>query len=477
MDVIENENLGTKVLVVNSRNDIHCWRFSFEAFCTARDQGLDVSFIDLSHLDPSWTIFMHAKYALRKILRVPHYSSDISKIIKDSSNTLLKTTRFNSQSISNFFISLNDVYLRTMPRIEEEMNVATHSWVSSQVGNTKYEWNARSKFQCFRAIQSQRNTRAVISRLLSKNSFETILTFNGRFPVDSTVVKVCKEYFIKYYLFDGGSLSGNNFNRIQYFSQSPHSINELKEKIDSYWENSQDETRLSIAKSSLDAIVLGKRALGSDFNWNTSTEKANSNYDWSKTIVFFASSDWELGAINEWLPKNGFTSQFLAAEALHKVCRQRGLDLVIKLHPIRKNYRGRRSEKSEALAWKNFRDREGVHIVGHEVPVNPIFLASRALMSAGFRTSVTAQTMYLGFPTVIMGDVPWRDDQKNFNFATNELQLDGFIEKHVAGNLPRVELNPIFKWAYYHAVCGKKMLYSKFTPGSKRLILLGSFKY
>jgi hypothetical protein len=141
------------------------------------------------------------------------------------------------------------------------------------------------------------------------------------------------------------------------------------------------------------------------------------------------------------------------------------------LHPIRKNYKGSRSNDAEAGAWKQFQHLEFVHLLGSDQTVDPILLAKKAAANIGFRTSLTAQAMYLALPTIITGNVPWRDDKVNSNFANNSRELAQAVDTLLNGEQDQFDLGPIFKWAYYQAVCGSKMIYTHFTPGSTQLII------
>jgi hypothetical protein len=464
-DLLETAKVGPKVLVINSRNDIHCYRFSFETLLSLKKLGKDVTFADFSHLDPASSFMSNIKLLIRNISNTPYYSTQIGKATKRLGICRIKTTRNLKFETLVFFKSLRIAFLSITPKMEGKAQVAAHSWISTKVGNTNYKWDIFSRYHAFKAIKSRLSTHIEIDKILKNKEFNTVFTFNGRFPVDSAILNYCQEKNIQYYLYDGGSLSSNNYNRIQYFSKSPHSSAEIVQKIDSYWNSAQANTRIEIAHDCLEALLDGKRALASNFIWGDRVNEFNYSLDWGKTVVFYASSDWEQGAINEWLQKEGFTNQFQVVEALIAICSEKSLNLIIKLHPIRKNYKGNRSNDAEAAAWKQFQHLQFVYLLGADHSVDPISLAKKAAVNVGYRTSLTAQTMYLSLPTIITGNVSWRDDKVNSNSATNRGELRELIDALMIEAQPKFDLEPILKWAHYQAVCGSEMVYSRFTPG------------
>jgi hypothetical protein len=464
-DLLATAKVGSRVLVVNSRNDIHCFRFSFETVLSLKKLGIDVTFVDFSNLDPSRSLLSDMKLLVRNLINAPYYSRQIGEAIKRLDIRRIKTTRRVKFETLFFFKSFRIAYLSITPEMEDKAQVAVHSWISTKVGNTNYKWGVFSRYHAFKAIKSRFSTINEIDKILKDMEYDTVFTFNGRFPVDSAILYYCQEKNIQYYLFDGGSLSGNNYNRIQYFSKSPHSSAEIAQKIDSYWESAQVNTRIQIAHDCIEDLLAGKRALGSNFIWRNQINEFEYSLDWGKTVVFYASSDWEQGAINEWLQKEGFTNQFQVVESLIAICSEKNLNLIVKLHPIRKNYKGNRSNEAEAAAWKQFQHLDFVYLLGADHSVDPISLAKKAAINIGYRTSLTAQTMYLSLPTIITGNVSWRDDKVNSNFATNSRELGESIDVLLMGVQPNFDLQPILKWAHYQAVCGTEMVYSRFTPG------------
>jgi hypothetical protein len=226
-----------------------------------------------------------------------------------------------------------------------------------------------------------------------------------------------------------------------------------------------------IALNTLNDLTIGKRNLGSSFNWVEDSNLANFQTNWSETVVFYSSSEWEQGAISHWKPRSGFLNQFEAVGELYKACRELSLHLVVKTHPIRKNYKGKKSENAELLVWSKFAIGKKITLVWPgEYSRNPYQLLNKAKINVGYKTSLSAQAMYLGKKVIILTDTLWRSDELNSNYADNYLQIINQLNCMLNINEVNYNLLPIYKWAHYQAVHGAKMRFSNFDSGKFKIL-------
>lgn len=458
---------GGDYLVVNTRPNIDSWRFSHETAMRLITEGASVKFLDLSFLDPSTSTNFLFRKLVRNYFKTKNYERAILAQIKGAGIEICTISILDK--IKYYFditAAINQLKLR--PVINKENEIAIKSWLAVSSGSTHYKWNARARANLFRANRSIKWTNKLLDSYFYDSSLDGIFTFNGRFPVDSTLLLRAKKTGIQTILFDGGSLANNNRNRIQYFNTSPHNPAEIQSKIQEYWDSTNEKTREIIAKNYLNAICKGQRNLGTDFEWNPNSVKSIINT--SKSVVFFASSDWEQGAILKWLPSAGFRNQFEVADALVEICSNYDINLIIKLHPIRKNFKGRRSIKSEEGAWKKFHNLNRVQIISEDMRVHPSDLIANSLLNVGFRTSVTAQSIYVGRNTAVCAQVPWVKIDSNFVYTPDKLSLTTAIERSLDGLHAPKDLLPLIQWAYYQAICGSEMKFSEIRTGPLRIL-------
>jgi hypothetical protein len=450
-------------LVINSKYDLHALRFSYETLSIINSNRVRVSYIDLAKYDPGFTYKSKIVYLIRKILKISNFYSQIITKIKDKNIPILKIRLTVFETIAATIGSLKILSKKNIDKLSNADQVAINSWISTRCGHTAFKWSIKTKLYAIQAYKAQTQTNLIMKKVLAKNDIKLIYTFNGRFPVDSQVINLCKNFDIAYYLYDGGSLANNNYNKIQYFRSSPHNLTEIKSKIEVYWESGSKIDREIVAQQNLYDLVNGKRVLGSNTSWISGTNEFKHDLDWNNVVVFYSSSDWEQGAISQWQNHAGFRNQFDAAKALYEVCRRRNLLLIIKTHPIIKNYKGKHSNRAELTAWNEFRFSPGVLIFGNNMSGSTYDLLNLAQISLGYKTSLTAQAMFLRKKTIIMSDVAWRDDCLNSNYADNPSEVERKMDMLLSSESIQYNLLPVYKWSYYNAVCGKDMKFSNFS--------------
>jgi hypothetical protein len=453
--------------VVNSRPGIDSWRFSHETVMRLQANQKSVKFLDLSSLDPSVSIVFLIRKFFRNFFNSKNYEKSILEDLILKQIEILKLKPI--QKLLYFFdYSGVPTIFSAAPTISKENEVAVRSWLAITSGSTHYSWKCKTRANLFRAQRSVNWSKKYFDTYISKQQLDGIFTFNGRFPVDSTLLTRANESGIPSIVFDGGSLAGDNRNRIQYFASSPHNPIETRVKILEYWEAGQAPDRARVADEYLKAISEGKRNLGTSFEWNENPAKESVNCN--KSVVFFASSDWEQGAIMKWLPVSGFKNQFEVVDALSEICTDLDLNLLLKLHPIRKNFNGKQSIKAEEAAWSKYSSHNRIQIVSQDLGARASDLISNSLINVGFRTSVTAQSIYAGKYTAVCGQVPWVKDDSTYLYAPDKQRLKSLIEGALSYAQIPIDLLTLHQWAYYQAVCGSPMRFSEIVAGQFRVL-------
>jgi hypothetical protein len=462
---------SSNILVVNSKGNLHSFRFSLETVLLLNEKKYNVSFIDLGHYDPEFSGIRIIKTLLRNIFETNNYRKAILKKLYVEKITIIKP-RFNYIHLcETYLFSFVRIFFGKELKISKKELIPINSWVATRVGHTKYEWSTKNRYTAYQALVAIKKTELVLNNLLKKYKYDYIYTFNGRFPVDSSVLLICESNRIPYYVYDGGALSNDNYNRIQYFRTSPHNLSEIKEKVNKYWDSESEYTRETVALNTLQDLVRGKRTLGSSSNWIKNHNSLNFQANWSKTVVYFSSSDWEQGAISKWKSKLGFLNQFEAVEQLYNACTELGLDLMIKTHPILKNYRGKRSESAEMQVWNKFAEDKKVTVLGiGDYSISPYELMNKAKVNVCFKTSLSAQAMYLRKKVIILTDTLWRSDSLNANYADNYDQILNQLNYFLETKAVEYNLLPVYKWAYYQSTHGARMKFSDFHSGKFKIL-------
>ena len=462
---------NANLLVINSKGNLHSLRFSLETALLLNEENFSVKFIDFGSFDPEFAGKKKIKVLLRNILKKNNYHHIISNKLNAEKINIIKSKIPLTSVFAIYLFSFIEIFISKKPKISNLEMIPINSWLSTRVGHTKYDWNLTNRYTAYQALVAMKKTKITLNNLLDKKNFSTVYTFNGRFPVDSTIVSICNSKQIPYFLYDGGSLASDNYNRIQYFKTSPHNYFEVKRKINNYWDNECESTRNLVALNTLNDLTVGKRTLGSSFSWVVDSNLPNFQANWANTVVYYSSSDWEQGAISQWKPQSGFSNQFEAVDELYRACRELNLDLVVKTHPIRKNYKGKQSENAELLVWNKFASGKKLTVVWpSEYSSNPYDLLDKARINVGFRTSLSAQAMFLRKKVIILTDTLWRSDELNSNYADNHSQIINQLNYMLSIDQVNYNLLPIYKWAYYQAEHGITMQFSNFDSGKFKIL-------
>ena len=465
---LEKLNLDVKYLVIDSKYGTHPWRFSIETFLNLSKNKIDVYYLSLITIDPS-VFFGKSKLFLRRILyqneRHNYIKSVIDKNRIISTKFLLPKTK-NLLNCFKVFFSVNP---------NKRLQIAIESWLSTKYGSTRYKKTWLTRLQSMRIASRYFRTIDLLKYIYSIDKFDVLITFNGRFPVDSAIVDYCNDNGIQNILFDGGSIAHDNFNKIQYFETSPHNEEEIRKKIDRYWEIGS-ENKVIEAQTAITSLINGERFVGNSFNWENLKYKNDlnnskfSNLNLAKTVTFFASSDWEQGAINAWSPRIGFLNQFDMLISLAEVCHDFDFKLLIKPHPIKKNFK-RDSNSKEFNSWKKFCESNGISakIISQFDNLSTRILLTESAFIAGYGTSVLAQALYIGRPTIIGRKEPWINESNVRSLVKNEEQIR-LIFREVGQSILKYEQNltirnSVLPWAYYRNVCGVDMLETSFLNG------------
>jgi hypothetical protein len=458
-----------KYLVIDSKFGVHPWRFALETYLSLFKNGFNVSYTSFVDLD-IFSVVPKVRLYIRnlKYRNERHQYSKKFELKKVGISGLIK---FHIQS--DFIKNFKNILLNKSVALN--LQTAIDSWISTHKGTTNYNNNFFTKWHSIRVARAYSTTLLRIEKIMKKNRFDVIFTFNGRFPVDSAISEYCVKNNIRLYLFDGGSISQDNYNRIQFFETSPHNNLEIRNKIETYW-NLGGNQKFDLAHKSILSMIKGERFLNSRMNWENTRLKTDENlqtYISNKiSVVFFSSSDWEQGAINRWRPKIGYPNQFDFFYDLGRICNEFNLKLLLKPHPIKKNVTRKNADFREYNTWAKFCKQRNLNVtILHPTSgIRTRDLLKGNFIVAGFGTSVLAQSIYLGKSTLVGCEEVWLTDENIECYVSSENDLRSRILK-ILENRSESDINAqlvdsVLPWAFYRSVCGMAMRYTNFSNKS-----------
>jgi len=299
-----------------------------------------------------------------------------------------------------------------------------------------------------------------------------VFVFNARFPLEAGVLAAFSRRGTKILQFDGGSLSEANFNRIQFFEVSPHNHDEIKSKVESYWQQGLSQ-KLSLAIEQMTSLISGQRSFGSTFLWSPEGLGPSTTFNkGDRYALFFGSSDWESAAFRFSNGPTGFTSQFDACSALASSLQKRGIKLYVKPHPMRKNF-SRLGEVTETSKWKRIAiEYDNIHLLSSRLSsAETINLMQGATVVAGYRTSMTAQSIFLGLPTIVLYRSAWINEKNDRNLAQSKGEIEYWLNEYEVKRVVEIqsERESVLPWAYYSRFAGCDLGEVEFSGADVRI--------
>lgn len=258
-----------------------------------------------------------------------------------------------------------------------------------------------------------------LPKIFSETSLSSyrVWVFNGREILESSVLEWAIVRGIQTRIFERGSSS----SKFEIYEKSPHCNNEWWRKIESFHnqlseedcEADSEEVHKYIIKKShgVDPFISRKWqrfAKGVD----TESSKITDSF-----ICFFSVSTGEFSPFEAFDSAGGFNNQFLALSELLGVSKELGKKLIIRRHP---NSLGIDGVDRENNLWTQFINDENVVYFGPLAKINSYSLATRAVCSFTWRSTIGFDLNARGLPTFAMGPAKWAlcDDLKAYERGT-----------------------------------------------------------
>jgi hypothetical protein len=207
-----------------------------------------------------------------------------------------------------------------------------------------------------------------ISQLLGQINFDSVITVNGRFIIDSAIVAGARESNVEYALLEKITEGWEFYN---VFKISPQSNSERRQIVEREWKRNDNGS-----KSSKEQIAREYLQFRQSENWPWSKEvNANPrdllNFDKGKFVTFFLTSDYEI-------PVHGSESyednlnQKEAIRTVSEVCNELDLTLVLRGHP---HPGDSYLSSKENARFRKIADEVSATYIPCESPVNSLALA------------------------------------------------------------------------------------------------------
>ena len=298
----------------------------------------------------------------------------------------------------------------------------------------------------------------LVKKILSElnlEKYDEIVTVNGRFTKNATVVQWCKENQMLYKLLEFGSSK----EKFEIYLSSPHSMQEIELKISQHWENFKSHSKKSIAET-----YLNKLCQDSDFakiGWRNRMKTGEAPTISNKLIcTFYASTEVEYAGVGDIKPEGFFKNQVEAFEALLKCLDSSTWHIYLRRHP--KNPSAKIADPEQFL-WSKFSN-SNLTIISPESSIDSLALGKQSDLIANYSSLIAMEFIARGFENVItMGPAPW-----NKLLPTRYTPSIEALKRYLNQSSPKINSEDIYPWAYYYATFGTEFKVFKYsTPESR----------
>lgn len=221
--------------------------------------------------------------------------------------------------------------------------------------------------------------------------------YNGRFPVDSILVRLLKLSKQKYQLFEAGSRPSS----IALYSISPHSIVENRERALQIWNEASPSIRIresEIFMESRTSRHQSQNGFWNAFQSNGYTRPLPKN---KSLISFFLSTEGEISSLATSEKMTMFTDQWESLMWLSQQMDPKKHHLVIRGHPSHSKS-ANRNPFLNSKALKHLREGTFTYIRANDRD-DSIELIRRSHLVCVYDSSLGMETIFLGKPLLIFG--------------------------------------------------------------------------
>lgn len=252
-------------------------------------------------------------------------------------------------------------------------------------------------------------------RNLKIEGIDRVIISNGRGPTDATILALARKVNIDWLALEAGANSGKYF----VYENSPHYAPDWWEAIDDFAKSrSQDEIK-NRAESYWIKKLIGLDEF-SNRDWSKEFDSGSLPLNLPKKFVsYFCSSEHEVPVFDCFEePRPEFKTQIDAVKALATVCRELGLNLVIKRHP---NSISKRGTDNEKLLWEWAEKSEEILYLGPHAKFDTYELLKKSSAVFSYKSSTGIEAAALGIPSRSLGPAKWAFTDKSRADSTEKI--------------------------------------------------------
>lgn len=425
------KNNKPDLLVICYPNDWH-WVLSLEYLLIKANKSRQIHVLDLSQVGE-----VYLKHIVKSIFQKNSLQKQFYKICK--------ATRLNYKKRKTFLYLLEYIFFYVRYLLLSKTNdlrvSPSYNSIVEKIGSLEFKFNEYKNV----IIQEEFQASAVVKKLnrIDLSHYQKIITVNGRFTKNAAVIKYAKTEGCQTELIEFGS----SRTTISIYSVSPHSMNEVQDKINNYWTNSSSHYREAVASQFIEKIKADQDIY--KVGWRNKMQPGRVPPKVNKfRCTFFASTESEYAGVGDPIESKNFQNQSESFLSLCTVLSPDNWEIYLRRHPKNPNSRIEDPEKNLWTLAKTF---SHVMIVPPESSIDSLELGLSSDMIVNFNSFIAMELIVHGSKKVITtGPAPW-----NLILPRQYTPDVASLKSYCESPIPIESVTDIWPWAFYTASHGE----------------------
>ena len=295
-----------------------------------------------------------------------------------------------------------------------------------------------------------KNSTTFVLEKLDPSRYDRVVTVNGRFTKNAIVKSWASENQLKCRFIEFGS----NRDSFQIYEVSPHSMNEVEQKINEFWESTDKNYRTAIGTQYLTQLSIDKPI--TDIDWRVRMKRdLIPPKRKPRTCVFFTSTEAEYAGVGDVVPPYMYQNQVEAFRAIVEGLPADDWEIFLRRHPA--NPRNKVPD-AEYLLWEEFESYSNVSIISPDSSVDSIALGMDVDLAFNYCSIIAMELVARGAQHVFtMGPSPWQG-----LLPQRQIQSEFSLTEVMSQKGMRVEADKILPWCFYSSKHGFEFKLTKY---------------
>lgn len=405
-------NSSSRVLVVNPLNTSWSYQLTSELALRSCEFTPNVRWLNVGPKTPiQCEINLADHYSTLKHGRVHRRIANLlSQSGISASKNLLKQKH---SRLSAGLTSINE--LRMMQFNQIPLGKMIFSAIASSLKGTSFELKDVERQLDFFMWHAHESYTA-ISKEIEKFKPDLILTINDRLIGSAMALALAKQNKINRAL----AYWGHTTNHIEAYSESLYSGHEWEFKVMEHWKKTQNHNSTqAMTKTLKDLEYLSKGPSNDSAKYlSTQIKGASVNIN-SDFCVFYAQSEHEHSGHLIANPRERFTSQYEAFDALQVVCKELRLPLFLKFHPLTADG-GNKFAKKNRFDWESVKFNDNVKFIEECSSIDTYELILKAKYNVIWSSTVGLECISRGLAPIVLGFPLWLNRSWNIHAWTED---------------------------------------------------------